>query len=70
MSNQINFKLNGQCYISNNNLTIYQLLNYFNYDLALIVLEYNGTIYSKTKWVNLKIQSNDQFEVITIVGGG
>jgi thiamine biosynthesis protein ThiS len=70
MSNQINFKLNGQCYISNNNLTIYQLLNYFNYDLALIVLEYNGTIYSKKKWVNLKIQSNDQFEVITIVGGG
>ena len=70
MSNQINFKLNGQCYISNNNLTIYQLLNYFNYDLALIVLEYNGTIYSKKKWVNLKIQPNDQFEVITIVGGG
>ena len=70
MSNPIHFKLNGQCYISNNHLTIYELLTYFNYDLALIVLEYNGNIYSKKNWINLKIKPKDQFEIITIVGGG
>lgn len=70
MNNKLFFIVNGQYYCSNNNLTIYQLLTYLNYDLSLIVLEYNGIILTKEKWNNFNIKPQDQLEIITIVGGG
>ena len=64
------FFLNGQRYYTNSDLTIRELTKYFNYNRALLVLEYNNLISNKKDWGNIFIQNNDKIEVITIVGGG
>ena len=69
--NQIHpFFLNGQTYITSDNVTISDLIAYFDYNKALLVVEYNQLICSKTKWDNIVIQENDKIEIVTIVGGG
>jgi thiamine biosynthesis protein ThiS len=64
------FFLNGQQYSTNHNLTILELIEYFNYDTSLFVLEYNNQICNKKNWSNVFISMNDKLEIITIVGGG
>nr|QYB18972.1 thiamine biosynthesis protein S [Climaconeis cf. scalaris]QYB19181.1 thiamine biosynthesis protein S [Climaconeis cf. scalaris] len=70
MNNFNHFFLNGKEYSTNYNLTILELLEYFNYDNGLIVLEYNNLIYRKNKWKNIFINNEDKIEILTIVGGG
>ena len=70
MSNKIKIILNEQEYRITNSTTLNDLLIYLNYNLALIVLEYNKKILVKSNWKNTLLQSNDQIEIITIVGGG
>lgn len=64
------FFLNGQEYNCQNQLTISDLLNYFNYNLSLLVIEYNSRICQKEKWEKTYIKNNDKIEIVTIVGGG
>nr|QYB18911.1 thiamine biosynthesis protein S [Climaconeis sp.]QYB18958.1 thiamine biosynthesis protein S [Climaconeis sp.] len=64
------FVLNGERYSTDYNLTILELLYYFNYNNILIVLEYNNKIYNKEDWNNIIINNNDKIEIVTIVGGG
>lgn len=64
------FFLNGQQYKTNYNLTILELIEYFNFNTSLFVLEYNNQICNKKNWSNLFINSNDKIEIVTIVGGG
>ncbi len=64
------FILNGQQYYTNYNLTIIELVNYFNYNISLLILEYNSTIWEKKNWNTTFIQNNDKIEILTIVGGG
>ena len=64
------FFLNGQKYCSESNFTLLDLLNYFNYDLKIFVLEHNKLIRKKENWNQIKIKNNDTIEIITIVGGG
>ena len=66
------FFLNGEKYYINsiNKITILELLAYFNYNTALLVLEYNNLIYNKKDWKNTYINNNDKIEIVTIVGGG
>lgn len=64
------FFVNGQKYQSSGDFTLSQLLNYFNYNSSLLVLEYNNFICPKDKWKNYCIQDNDKIEIVTIVGGG
>lgn len=69
--NQIRpFFLNGQKYITSDNLTISDLITYFGYNKSLLVVEYNQFISSKTQWDTIFIQDNDKIEIVTIVGGG
>lgn len=69
--NQIHpFFLNGQKYITSENLTISDLISYFAYNKSLLVVEYNKFICSKTEWDQIVIQDNDKIEIVTIVGGG
>ena len=69
--NQIkNFSLNGESYFINKNITLIDLINYFNYNDALLVLEYNNFICSKKYWKDIYIKNNDKIEIVTIVGGG
>lgn len=62
--------LNGEKYSTNQNLTLFDLLVYFNYDNYLLVLEYNNLILDKTKWKTTFIKNSDKIEIVTIVGGG
>jgi sulfur carrier protein len=69
--NQIKqFLLNGEIYYIEQNINIFDLLTYFNYNSTLLVLEYNKSICDKTNWKDIFIKNNDKIEVVTIVGGG
>ena len=64
------FFLNGQKFYTKNNLTILELIEYFNYNSSLFVIEYNNSICNKKHWNHTFIQNNDKIEIVTIVGGG
>lgn len=64
------FFLNGRKYWSNDSFTLLELLNYFNYDLEIFILEHNKIIQKKQNWNEVKIENNDTIEIITVVGGG
>jgi len=70
MSKATNFLLNGQRYSTNYNLTLLELIQYFNYNTSLLVLEYNSLICNKKNWNSIFITNNDKIEIVTIVGGG
>lgn len=64
------FFLNGNEYFTNSNLTIFEIINYFDYNTSLLVLEYNNRICNKKDWNKIYINDNDIIEIVTIVGGG
>jgi sulfur carrier protein len=64
------FFLNGHEYVTNSDLTILEIVNYFNYNTSLLVLEYNSLICNKKNWDKISIKNNDKIEIVTIVGGG
>ena len=70
MSNNKNFILNGEKYSIKQEITLLKLINYFNYNTSLLVLEYNNLICNKKNWNKIYIKNNDKIEIITIVGGG
>ena len=70
MSKVKNFFLNGQKYITKSNLTILDVVNYFNYNTSLLVLEYNSLVCNKKNWNSILLQNSDKIEIVTIVGGG
>ena len=65
-----NFFLNGQKYYTKQNITLFDLINYFNYNDSLLVLEHNSLICNKKKWKETVIKDQDKIEIVTIVGGG
>jgi len=65
-----NFSLNGEKYYIKNKITLLELINYFNYNTSLLVLEYNNSICNKKNWNKIYINNNDKIEIVTIVGGG
>jgi sulfur carrier protein len=64
------FFLNGETYSVDTQINLLELINYFNYNDCLLVLEYNDLIFDKKQWKNTLIQDLDKIEVVTIVGGG
>jgi thiamine biosynthesis protein ThiS len=64
------FFLNGQKYCTYDQPNLFDLLSYFDYNTALLVVEYNAVITSKSEWKNILISDNDKIEIVTIVGGG
>ena len=64
------FFLNGQEYYIQQDITILELIIYFNYNLSLIVLEYNNLICNRKDWNSIFLSNNDKIEIVTIVGGG
>jgi sulfur carrier protein len=64
------FFLNGQKFAIQNNLTILDIIKYFNFNTSLLVLEYNNLICNKKNWNTTIIKNNDKIEIVTIVGGG
>ena len=70
MPNIKTFFLNGQEYNTQHNLTLFELITYFNYNTSLLVLEYNNLICNKKDWNNIFVHNKDKIEIVTIVGGG
>jgi len=64
------FFLNNEKYAINHNISLYDLITYFNYNESLLVLEYNQIIFDKTNWKSTFIKNLDEIEIVTIVGGG
>jgi len=64
------FFLNGQLYVITKDITLFDLIIYFNYNNALLVLEHNNLICSKKNWKKIYINNQDRIEIVTIVGGG
>ncbi len=70
MNKSITFVLNGQKYYVTKSINLLDLLNYFNYNSSLLVLEYNNFVCNKKNWDKILINENDKIEIVTIVGGG
>ena len=64
------FLLNGRKYYTKQAISLFDLIQYFNCDDSLLVLEYNNLICNKKKWENILIENYDKIEIVTIVGGG
>ena len=64
------FFFNGEEYYITQTINLGELIEYFNYQTTLFVVEYNNFICNKNKWNEIQIQKNDTIEIITIVGGG
>ena len=64
------FFVNGQEYYTINTISLQDLLNYFDYNSSLLVLEYNNFICNKKNWDKILISDHDKIEIVTIVGGG
>lgn len=64
------FSLNGQLYYIKQNLTLFDIIRYFNYSNSLLVLELNELVYNKNKWHQTFINNHDKLEIVSIVGGG
>ena len=70
MSEIKNFFLNGERYSTRQNLTLLEIVNYFNYNTTLLVLEQNNLICNERNWDTILVNNNDKIEIVTIVGGG
>ena len=70
MSKIKNFFLNGEKYHIEDKISLLDLINYFDYNRSLLVLEYNNSICNKKNWNQIYINHNDKIEIVTIVGGG
>ena len=64
------FFLNGEEFFSYKVLNLLDIIEYFNYNSSLLVLEYNNFICPKEKWNKIFINDKDKIEIVTIVGGG
>jgi thiamine biosynthesis protein ThiS len=64
------FSLNGETYTTDQDISLFDLLLYFDYNDSLLVLEHNHLICEKNKWKTTFIQHLDTVEIVTIVGGG
>lgn len=64
------FFLNGKKYYTKQTINLFDLINYFDYDNSLLVLEYNNLICNKKNWKTISIHNQDKIEIVTIVGGG
>jgi sulfur carrier protein len=70
MTNIKNFSLNGESYYTYDNIKLVNLIEYYNFNNVLLVLEYNNSICKKQSWDKIFIQDQDKIEIVTIVGGG
>jgi len=64
------FFLNGEKYIINQPISLFDLIIYFNFNDCLLVLEHNNLICEKKHWKTMFIKQDDKIEIVTIVGGG
>ena len=64
------FFLNGEEFFSDKAINLLNIIEYFNYNSSLLVLEHNHFICPKENWETICINDKDRIEIVTIVGGG
>ena len=62
--------INGQVFNCFPSMSLQDVLLYLNFNLSLVIVEYNKQILDKEDWSNIFLKINDSVEVITITGGG
>ena len=70
MSQIKSFFLNNEKYITEQQISLNDLITYFDYNESLLVLEYNQVIFNRSHWKTTFIENLDEIEIVTIVGGG
>lgn len=66
----ITLQVNGELKSCPEGTTLPQLLIRLDMDPRLVAVEYNGEILHRQFWETTVMKTNDQLEVVTIVGGG
>ena len=65
------FYFNGQQYCINSEITLSNLLNYFDCNSEFFIVQYNNKVYTNSIFFNtIIIQHNDNLQLLTVLGGG
>ncbi len=62
--------INGKTALLNAQTTLSDLLNLYQLNPRVVIIEQNGVILKQPSWATTPIQENDCIELITFVGGG
>ena len=62
--------INGKILFFSKWCSVTELINFLKLDDSLVILEYNKMILPKAFWTKTIIENKDQFEFVSIVGGG
>nr|YP_009369881.1 thiamine biosynthesis protein [Boldia erythrosiphon]ARO90569.1 thiamine biosynthesis protein [Boldia erythrosiphon] len=63
-------KINGATFSCIPNTSLKKILEYLDFDMRLVIVEYNSEIISKEKLDSINMKNQDIIEIVTIVGGG
>ncbi len=66
----ITVRLNGEERRCPAGLNLQELLEHVGYRPQLVVVEFNGEILPRSRWLAQPVREADNLEVVTIVGGG
>lgn len=70
MEKYITVFINSEPFNFNDFMSLKDLLLYLNFNLHVVIVEYNKEIVTDSNYDNIFLKTNDSIEVITIVGGG
>lgn len=70
MKSYLTIFINGEPFNCESSMSLLSVLLYLNFNINVIVVEYNKEILSKMDFDSTFLKNNDSLEVITIVGGG
>ena len=68
--NKIKIKVNGKKIISQKNETIEKLVKRLNLPINKVAIELNRKILDKHRLNKIKINNNDNIEIVHFIGGG
>ena len=66
----MDIRLNGKRTWVENGMTIGELVRMKDLDPAALVVEHNLAIVSSNDWDRVRLQENDNLEILKFVGGG
>ena len=70
IKNKIKIKVNGKKVIFNKNETIETLIKKLKIPLNKVAIELNKKILNKKKMSKIKLNNNDNIEIVHFIGGG
>ena len=70
IKNKIKIKVNGKILIFNRNTSIDKLTKKLKIPLNKVAIELNKKILDKKKLKNVKLNNNDNIEIVHFIGGG